>query len=209
MIVRIKQALLITILVSTVDEAFAQEPTRDTTFKTRNIAWFTPNGVSRINGLAVGIQAVSFSNKNKLEINGINADLGMLSMFGLPYLIDDALRSKAKKRPGLFVMDEPADTKVNGISISLGGEIAATINGVNVAGLLTGAVNLNGISVTGLFSRCNNFRGINVAALQNVAAKGVGLQIGLFNNCKDLKGLQIGLWNKSGKRGLPLLNWGT
>jgi hypothetical protein len=34
-----------------------------------------------------------------------------------------------------------------------------------------------------------------------------GLQFGLFNSAKDLKGLQIGLLNRSGRRVLPIINW--
>ena len=36
--------------------------------------------------------------------------------------------------------------------------------------------------------------------------KGTGLQIGLFNRCKDCKGVQTGLLNKMGKRTLTVIN---
>jgi hypothetical protein len=29
----------------------------------------------------------------------------------------------------------------------------------------------------------------------------------MFNKTLDLRGIQIGLWNKNGKRSLPLINW--
>ena len=39
------------------------------------------------------------------------------------------------------------------------------------------------------------------------SAFGKGLQIGLFNSCKEGKVVQIGLLNKIGKRTIPLLNF--
>jgi hypothetical protein len=34
-----------------------------------------------------------------------------------------------------------------------------------------------------------------------------GLQIGIVNKSKNLRGIQIGIWNVNQKRKLPLLNW--
>jgi len=34
-----------------------------------------------------------------------------------------------------------------------------------------------------------------------------GVQIGLFNQTKKMKGVQIGLWNINEKRSLPFINW--
>ena len=47
-------------------------------------------------------------------------------------------------------------------------------------------------------------------AAGNKTKKGNGLQIGLVNVAKEMRGVQIGLWNKTGKRGLPIINmsWG-
>jgi hypothetical protein len=183
--------------------AVAQSPN----YKTKNIIWFTPNGVNKINGLAVGIQALNVEDE-MLVINGLNADGGMGGMLALPYLLGNTLAPKKNKIKDFLVVDT-AKTFINGLSISAGGEFVISVNGVNIAGGITSAADLNGLSVTGIYTKCNSFKGVCITGVKNIAKKGAGLQIGLFNYCKNLKGLQIGLWNKSGKRGLPFINWGT
>ena len=185
----------------------AQPHAKIKAYKTKNYLWFTPNEAKTINGLAVGFQAMNI-NSDSLTINGLNAGIGLASMMVVPYVIIWELKKKKNKSPLLGEIDT-ALTIIKGVSISMGGEINVSIHGVNIAGGVTFADALNGLSLTGVFTRCNVFRGVSIAGLHNIAIKGRGLQIGLFNNCKDLKGIQLGLWNKSGKRGLPFINWGT
>jgi hypothetical protein len=173
---------------------------------TRNIAWFTPCGATKINGVAVGFFQALNVNKRLLTINGINADLGFIANMSVPFFIFSPVLSKKKVRE-LQIIDTTS-VRVNGLSLSWGGEIDIAVNGINLAFGVTAGSDLNGISVTGVFSKCNVFRGICISGMNNIAVKGVGIQIGLVNYCKDLKGIQLGLWNKSGKRGLPLINWG-
>jgi hypothetical protein len=173
--------------------------------KVRNIIWFTPNEVNKINGVAIGLQAMNVNGEN-LSINGLNADIALASVMCLPYIADFYLKPK-EKRPADFMLCDTADLLINGISISMAGELGITVNGLNIAGGITGAVSLNGISITGLVTRCNSFKGLTISGIHNYALHGIGLQVGVFNYCKNLKGLQIGLWNKNGKRGLPFINW--
>jgi hypothetical protein len=182
------------------------QPDTSKPFKTKNIIWFTPCGTNKIKGVAVGLQAMNI-NGERLIINGLNADIGLGGFIATPYAIFFALSSKKKQSPG-FIEADSAETYINGLSISMGGEFNVNLNGINIAGGVTGAYSINGISVTGIFTKTKKFRGICISGLHNIALNGRGIQIGLFNNCKDLKGLQLGLWNKSGKRGLPLINWG-
>jgi hypothetical protein len=204
-----KRILLFILLFLVTGFAYTQETKIRIPKKTRNIIWFTPNAAHQVNGVAIGLQALSVNeNDRKLFINGLNADMGILSLMGLPYAVDYWLSSKSKRKPGVMECDT-AETIINGLSLSMGGEVSVTVNGINVAGIVTLASSLNGVSVTALFSHCSHFRGIVIAGIHNNAKKGTGLQIGLFNKCEKLKGLQIGLWNKSGKRGLPFLNWGA
>ncbi len=185
-------------------------------YKTRRGIWFIPNAVNRVNGLAVGVQAMNV-NSDSLEINGISASAGMLSFFMLPYLIDWQLtgaKPRRKETQGQLDLNPDSsaalseNTVIRGLSMSFGGEIGVSVHGINIAGGITAGRNLYGLSVTGYFTKVVSFKGICISGVQNIAEKGTGLQIGLFNKCKNLKGLQIGLWNKSGKRGLPFLNWG-
>ena len=82
----------------------------------------------------------------------------------------------------------------------MGGELAVSITGINIAGGTTGSYQLKGISITGIYTKTVSFDGICISGIHNIANKGVGIQIGPFNYCKNLKGIQIGLWNKSGNR---------
>lgn len=185
----------------------AKSIAQTTKYKTKNIIWFTPNGVNKINGLAVGFMASNLEDE-KLVINGLNAGAGMGGIIALPYSLANATKSKKNKIKDFLVVDT-ANTIINGLSISLAGELRVSVNGINIAGGITGAANLYGISISGVSTKSNEFKGISISGISNTSKKRIGLQIALLNNCKDLKGLQIGLWNKSGKRGLPFINWGT
>lgn len=175
-------------------------------FKTKNVIWFLPNEANRINGLAAGFQAMNV-NDDSLTINGMSADLGLATVMALPYIVDWELKSRTKKQAGFMEMDT-AFVIVNGLSASMFGELGITVNGVNLTFGITGAAQLNGLSVSGFFTKSSSFKGVCISGLHNVSKKGRGIQIAIFNTCKDLKGIQIGLWNKSGKRGLPFFNWG-
>lgn len=176
-------------------------------YKPRHIIWITPTNAKSINGIAVGVQATALTDK-PFTVNGINVDLGAMGFVALPAIALLGAMNETHSDEGSLYAEE-ADVFLNGISLSAGGEISCGINGINASGLITHAAYINGISFSGILSMTNSFKGIVIGGVANVANKGVGLQIGLINRCKNLKGLQLGLWNISGKRGLPVLNWGT
>lgn len=162
------------------------------------MAWFTPCGATKINGVAIGVQAMNVDGK-KLAINGINVDAGMGGVVATFYGLFSSFPFK-KKTNLEFLTSDSAATSIKGISISMGGELAVSITGINIAGGTTGSYQLKGISITGIYTKTVSFDGICISGIHNIANKGVGIQIGLFNYCKNLKGIQIGLWNKSGNR---------
>jgi len=174
--------------------------------RTRNIIWHTPCGASKINGLAIGIQAARFG-EGTLTIKGVNADLGMFTAFLTPYIVASNFFSKKKKAKMFGLNKDSAYTVIHGLSVSFGGEADVEIRGANIAGGITIAKRLYGFSITGVYTRCDEFRGVVIAGLNNIAQSGKGLQIGLLNVCKHLKGVQVGLWNVNSKRKLPFINW--
>lgn len=201
-------ALLLMIFIAQVagaqqDHAAIQKANKR--YRVRNIIWYTPGGAKEINGLAVGIQATNFDEKRKLKINGLNIDAGLVCLFAWPQAVVRQFESKGMDEAALT---DTAETSINGVSISLGGELSAGINGFAFNGGIMYSSYINGVSISGLVTGCGRFKGIMIAGISNIAVEGTGLQIGLFNRCKRLKGVQIGLWNKSGKRGLPFMNWG-
>ncbi|MEI9809216.1 MAG: hypothetical protein WDO16_15890 [Bacteroidota bacterium] len=64
-----------------------------------------------------------------------------------------------------------------------------------------------GLVITGSQNVISDFRGVAISLLRNLSVRGAGLQIGLLNICKHMKGVQIGLWNVNSKRKLPFINW--
>lgn len=173
--------------------------------RVRNVAWFTPSGADYINGLAIGLQAIPLR-KNKMHINGINTEAGLVTMFVFPYFIVDMISSRKGFKMEYIDLDE-TDVFVNGLSLSFGGLIGAEVNGVSLSGGFSQLTRVRGLSLTGFSSRINTLRGVQLSGLCSRAKNGTGLQIGLWNQCENLKGIQIGLWNKNGKRSLPFLNW--
>jgi hypothetical protein len=175
-------------------------------YKPRYPVWITPTKAKSINGIAIGVQAISMTGK-PFTVNGINADVGAMGFIALPAIaLISAMNETARDVGSLYA--EEAEVFLNGISISIGGEVECGINGINASGLITHAAYINGISFSGILSMTNSFKGIVIGGVANVANKGTGIQVGLVNRCKHLKGLQLGLWNISGKRGLPVINWG-
>lgn len=201
---QIVRIIIVLLLAISANSLQAQDSTR---VRVYNVLWVHPTSANKINGVAFGGQALNL-NDQPLTINGLNADLGVVAFVAMGYVLDAYLHPRNRKFHPNDSIETPA-TVINGCSISFGGEIAVSVNGVNLAGISTMASEMKGVSITGGFSFCGSFKGLLVGGITNDAINGTGLQIGLFNRCKKLKGLQIGLWNKSGKRGLPILNWGT
>lgn len=89
-----------------------------------------------------------------------------------------------------FINMEP--TIVNGLDINLTGSFESKTNGLTISLLM----NKHYIS-----------NGLTFALIGNHDTKCNGVQIGLINSAVEMKGLQIGLWNKNQKRSMPIINW--
>jgi hypothetical protein len=174
-------------------------------YKARFPVWVTPTRARSVNGIAIGLNASNRSDKD-FTVNGINADLGGFAFFALPVIALFGAPTTNENHFGLY--DDGSTNFFNGISVSVGGQVFAGINGLNISGLLTHASYINGLSVSGILSSSTRFKGIVISGVVNLAEQGRGIQIGLINSCKNLKGVQIGLWNISGNRGLPFFKWG-
>jgi hypothetical protein len=113
------------------------------------------------------------------------------------------------------------NTYVNGIDINLIANYYAQSNGISLTGLANYLGINNGLQIARLLNDCGVSNGVQVACFShaiyakglqiggcNIAKNGMkGVQIGLYNRCKNCSGIQIGLWNKNDKRSLPLVNW--
>lgn len=192
-------------------EKQAEEPA-DTTYDVRNFIWYTPNEVEKINGLAIGMMADNMKNedngrRDSLKINGVNAELNFMYVFGLfngnfsgPYADSIGFYDQSVKNKYEVI--------INGLNLSMvGSSMEMKINGLNIAGANTVVDDINGVSVSGLNNFCYVLNGLSVAAARNRAQRAKGVQVALYNKATDLKGVQIGLWNVNGRRSLPLINW--
>jgi hypothetical protein len=103
------------------------------------------------------------------------------------------------------------------LSIAGLGVGAPTVKGVAIGGLGVGGEELQGIMVAGATVRIVNdgmLRGVAVSTVNIVQGTTRGLTIGLVNYTRRLHGVQLGLINiardnPSGRRFLPVINWGS
>ena len=126
-----------------------------------------------------------------------------------------------------------AGGRVSGINIAgLAVGSGGGISGLSIAGLGVGSPRLSGIVPTGVGAGTQDFnggaiapfyfrverggsmRGVSVSAFNRIGGVQHGLTIGVLNIAEELRGVQIGLINiarsnPSGRRVLPIVNWGS
>ena len=172
--------------------------------KVRNGIGFIPNSrTKKINGLAIGAVLSSY---DTITINGLNVEI-LGGFVGSQNFIDKKTNFKdtTGNNKGFY---KKYVQQINGITIAtIAGVNNAQINGITLSSFYNLANEVNGISAAFLSNGNLFFNGVELAIFANQASRGRGLQIGLFNTCYDLRGIQIGLWNKNGKRSLPFINW--
>ncbi|MFY0629945.1 MAG: hypothetical protein JXR05_06150 [Flavobacteriaceae bacterium] len=97
--------------------------------------------------------------------------------------------------------------KINGITIAGLGNITERYNGITISGLENDSFKTNGMAVSLVANSSQYFNGVQVSAQNFIKTKGTGIQIGIYNEATNFKGIQLGLWNKNDKRILPFINW--
>jgi hypothetical protein len=216
----VKSLLLFLTLYSFSNLSYGQDSLR---MHQRNFIWTTPvKKNTTINGIGIGlIQAVPWMGANSLKINGLNLDVSLFGGFGIFYAVVGsafAPFSKNKKTESggeeistVKIYTDTASTfatEIRGVSLSLGGAGRDTkINGICLNGGVSFADEINGFEITTVMNLHYEFNGIMIAGLRNKVTKGKGLQIALFNNCKEGQVFQIGLLNRIGNRILPICNF--
>lgn len=187
---------------------FSTSPQKKKTRLVKNVVWFTPSNATEINGLNIGLQT-GMDDGDPLVISGVNLNVDGLSafigMFGIVYLFAN---TNVTNIPDT-VYRPTVNSMVTGLSLSIGGLMGndMRVRGVSINGAISSVNKMAGLHITGTQNRTDEFSGVVITGITNRAIKGRGLQIGLLNVCKDLKGVQLGLWNVNGKRSLPFINW--
>jgi hypothetical protein len=169
--------------------------------------WFTPSNANKISGLNLSAQVLQ-ARDEQLAIHGVNLSADLLSIFAGCYLLFGLNAGNTLINMPDTINRSEINTRINGLSLSGGGLICdALMKGVSINGGICTAIQANGLVITGSQNLTNEFNGVVVSGLRNRAIKGRGVQVGLLNICKHLKGVQFGLWNVNSKRKLPLINW--
>lgn len=167
-------------------------------------AWVTPTNVNKISGLNLGLQTWTLADNDSLVIHGVNLNADLLTTFVVGYAVARLTRADLPDTVDKTNMK----SKIAGLSISGGGVIGDfKMCGLAINGIVSGVTEVNGVQITCLLNVSQEFKGVMIGGICNASTKGRGLQIGLFNLCKDLKGVQLGLWNVNNKRKLPIINW--
>lgn len=178
--------------------------------KSRIIGFSPSKNNQNINGVLIKYFDEIDSEISPKKVNGIGFGLNPLGVF-FPILVLVSIPEIDK-----WSIDDIGSTaipekmnKINGLQLSIINMESTVTNGieVNISSNLGAPSVINGFAISPLFNLHHKQNGIAIATFANVGAKCRGLQIGLFNNCSDFKGLQIGFWNKNGKRSLPIINF--
>ena len=97
--------------------------------------------------------------------------------------------------------------KIYGLQIGIANLEPSVIYGLDIS--LSGSFEskTNGATISLVMNKHDIINGLTIAAIGNHDTYCRGVQIGLINTCRDLRGFQIGIWNKNQKRALPIINW--
>lgn len=200
----------------------AKDLSAQDSIKVRYIAWYNP--VKRntiVNGLNIGLMAVPAKPAKILIVNGITLELQPIGVLATMYSLGSTMSPSIgwrKQKEGdtrsiyfthtndNWPPKKPIRTYLRGINISPGfmSDISATGLTIN---LLTSVITENrGLTITGFDNTSYSFSGVMISGFKNKATVGHGLQIAVFNNCREGKLVQLGLFNRIGKRALPFVN---
>lgn len=185
--------------------------------KTHNIIGFIPCNARITNGLGIGWSSTISdycAHMDSIRINGTYINFSPFQVFVagagitmLPFVLFMPETYRNLEADTSIYIESKTGNQLNGLGISLfeiGDDF--TFNGLHILILANSSEKLNGVSATLFYNEYKKFTGVMLSGVYNKTIEGKGLQIGLVNNSKKMTGLQIGLWNKIGKRGLPFLN---
>lgn len=177
-------------------------------FIAKKWVWFTPTNASKISGLNLGLQTMTLAENDTLIIRGMNVSVDLLSVFASMYAAFHILQTPHPINYPDSVDKSDMTSEVTGLSLSGGGLVGdLRIRGVSINGGICAGIEMTGLHITGISTTCKEFKGVIISGLANRTIRGRGLQIALLNHCKNLKGVQLGLWNVNSKRSLPFINW--
>ena len=183
--------------------------------KKHHVIGFVPSKARVTNGWAIGWSAGldHCAYMENIRVNGLYTNVSPFQMFLAcvtvmmsPFAL--FIPETYQKNENFWDYDtEIINNQLNGVSIGLFEETDNfCMQGVQITALESKMGKLNGFSANLVCSDYQYLNGVVISGVYNKTKKGNGLQIGLVNVAKEMRGVQIGLWNKTGKRGLPIIN---
>lgn len=175
-----------------------------------------------VNGIAVGFSAKPWTEWNGdtflVSVNGLNLEVGAMgiigglwgTMYGLIGVNHDGKQVSFFSNSGYDSLEERHPnygTYIKGLSISLGGIFDTHNQGLIINGLSGYSYEIEGVQISGMINSTLKLKGVSIAAIANVATDARGVQIGLINKCQTGNVVQIGLFNRIGKRVTPFINF--
>lgn len=188
--------------------SYSQDKGKETIVNKKYVAWVSPSNATHI----YGVTFTYFYNEGiinhpvkrygiDLDINPLGLIMSGMILFHAPFPDShDTLFPNYNKTKNMYNVINGIhigslsidDSIINGIDINIGGSMSSITNGITISGVMNKHYIINGLT----FGTLGN---------HDVTCRGV--QIGLFNSCDSLKGIQIGLWNRNQKRSFPIINW--
>ncbi len=172
------------------------------------VAWFSPSKATHLYGLMFNFFPSESFEKYPI-IYGSEINLNPIGLFTPFVLFVHSFDPKTHCPVAQSLDSIPFDSFkiVHGLQVGLINMEPTIVNGldINITGSLESKT--NGLTISLVMNKHYISNGLTFALIGNHDTKCNGVQIGLINSAVDLKGLQIGLWNKNQKRNMPIINW--
>ena len=180
-------------------------------YNRKYVVWFAPSKVTHVYGVMFNFwPSEDLYNIPASKTYGLELNLNPLSLFFtctmLPFhAILDINTHGAHDLSQCNSVNFSQFNRINGLQI---GSVNAEniVNGLNLSAACFDS-NDNGVCISIVMNRHYVMNGVTIATIANHDTKCNGIQISLINTSKQLKGVQIGLWNINQKRSLPFVNW--
>ncbi|MDR2039731.1 MAG: hypothetical protein LBQ60_17560 [Bacteroidales bacterium] len=176
----------------------------------RYLIWVSPSETKQVYGIMFNFWPNEGIGVQYPSIYGAEINLNPIGLFAPVITLVHAVFDPATHHMGDVdpdILDISKFKKINGIQVGSINMEPSVINGLDINATMSAQSKVNGISISAVMNKQYIMNGITIAPIANHADKCNGIQMGLVNTSKKLKGFQFGLWNINQKRSLPLINW--
>lgn len=178
--------------------------------------WAFPSCGNTIHGIAVGLADIKDScitnvNGIRLEAIGLGLGIGFLGFRPSSDINDSIIMNQPATGTinginlSLFGTINPDN--LNGLTIGGFAQALNDVNGVMISLAGNISTEFSGLQLSFMGNDAYSVKGVQLCFASNSTNILNGVQIALFNRSQKTKGIQIGLWNVNEKRKLPIINW--